>query len=374
MKTATEKNLSTCRPGKLARLRTALLVPACGLFLNLATSAGAAVIDLWTNVSDSTGALQLQNFRYDTATGSFDFNQAVNASSTYNIHTSAEMSAVKVSGDGRYLTMMAQSRKAMVTYDLTTGTFNKTANVTAGTNGRNIWSADGQSYYIVGTSAAGSPGYVAPGSTSVVQLASDTTYSMLDISAHNNNLYFSRGNAIYKYPVEGLPTTAATTTIGTSRQLTGDGWATSGVTYNGFTFLGEQILFALNTTNGQIEAYFNDNLALPNDNWNQVDTVNTSLGSLGSAPLQMSLYDNGDGSAQIFFTSGNVLGTVGWVFDEIAGTWGFGELTHLSTPGSGMTFHGVAVTAVPEPGTWMLLGLGVLVLVIYRVRQRTKSC
>jgi hypothetical protein len=88
----------------------------------------------------------------------------------------------------------------------------------------------------------------------------------------------------------------------------------------------------------------------------------------------MSLYDNADGSAQLFFTSGNVLGTVAWLYDEISGTWGFGELSHLATPGSGMTFHGVAVTAVPEPGTWMLLGLGALVLVIVRVRQRTSLC
>jgi len=374
MKIAQENNLPTRSPRKLSRLKAALLVPACGLLMNLATSSQAAVIDFWANVTDSTGALQLQNFRYDTETSDLDLHQVVNASTTYNVHANAEMSAVKLSGDGRYLTMMAQSRKAMVTYDLTTGAFNKTANVTAGTNGRNIWSQDGQSYYIVGTSAAGSPGYVAPGSTSVVQLATDTTYSMLDISAHNNNLYFSRGNGVYKYPVEGLPTTGATASIGTSRQLTGTGWATTGVTYTGFSFLGEQILFALNTTNGQIEAYFNDNLALPNDNWNLFDTVGTSLGGLGAAPLQMSLYDNADGSAQLFFTSGNVLGTVAWLYDEISGTWGFGELSHLATPGSGMTFHGVAVTAVPEPGTWMLLGLGALVLVIVRVRQRTSLC
>jgi len=374
MKTAEEKNLPTRRQRKLARLRTALLAPACGLLLSLATSTEAAVIDLWANVSDSTGALQLQNFRYDTASGSFDFNQVVNASSTYNIHANAEMSAVKVSGDGNYLTMMSASRKGMVTYNLTTGTFNKTANVTMGSNGRNIWSPDGQSYYIVGTSDGGpsSPGYVAAGATTATQVAT-TTYSMFDINYYNNNLYFSRGAAIYKFPTEGLPTTA-TTTIGTSRQLTGTGWTTTGVSYNGFSFLGEQILFALNTTNGQIEAYFNDNLALPNDNWDQVDTVSTSLGSLGSAPLQMSLYDNGDGSAQLFFTSGNVLGTVGWLYDEITGTWGFGELTHLSTPGSGMTFHGVAVTAVPEPGTWMLLGFGALFLVIFRIRRGARSC
>lgn len=371
MKIAKENNLQTSNHRKLSRLKSALLVPACGLFLNFAASSQAAVIDLWANLANSDGALQLQNYQYDTATGNFELSQIVNASATYNIHGSVELSAVHLSGDGKYLTMMSASRKGMVAYDLATGTFSKTVNVTTGTNGRNVWSPDGQSFYIVGTSAVGSPGYVESGGTTATPLSS-TTYSMLDIGYYNNALFFSRGAAIYKYPIDGLPTTTATGSIGTTRQLTGTGWG-SGVTYNGFSFLGEQILFVLNTTNSQIEAYFNDSLTLPNDNWDLFDTVSTRFTdlNLGAEPIQISLYDNGDGSAQLFFTSGDALGTVAWLFNEETGTWGFSDISLISEAPSGMNFHGIV--AVPEPSTWILCALGVAVFVVRFFRRRTQS-
>lgn len=333
-----------------------------GVLLSFTGQGGAATLhDVYvTAYSTADGGRTSEIIRYSwDSSASSAIRQASDVIPTgYRLSNASNRSQTTLSGDGKSLSLVMFHTNTAVTtnyftsFNLGTRSFDTTTAVT-NSNYNQIWSPDGQRFYAVGTTGTNaSPGYAEYGASSVTPLRTNQL-TMNSVGFHNNRIYASRTAAtgILQFQNAGLSTASGTWTT-----LSGNGWDTS-TNYGQFAFLGEQHLFVTDATNEMIRVFYNESAGTPTAGWNLLTMISTT--STGTSAL--SLIDQGDGGARLFFSGTDKFGTVTW-----NGT-GFEGLAILGTAPDGYTFQGMV--AVPEPGGLLLCGVGGALLVSLRRRK-----
>lgn len=332
---------------------------AVGLLLSITGQGWAATLyDVYVtafSTADSGRSSEIVRYSWDSSAASATRQSSDIIPDGFRITSTANRSLSTLSGDrGSISFVMFDTDTAVTTnyftsYNLSTGVFDTTTAVT-NSNYNQVWSPNGQGFYATGTTGTGaSPGYAAYGASSVTPLRS-SQLTLNSMGFYNNRLYASRNSAtgILQFQNVGLSTTAGTWTT-----LSGNGWSDT-INYGQFAFLGEHHLFVTDSTNNMIRVFHNESAGSPTAGWNLLTMISTA----SNGTTSLSLIDQGNGEARLFFSGTNQFGTVTWDGTQ------FGEIDILGTAPEGYTFQGMV--AVPEPSGLLLCGAGGALLCLRR--------
>ncbi len=296
---------------------------------------------------------------------------------TGNASTEGELT---LSTDGQYLAFAGYDLAAggangsavirvVGSVNVTTGAVDTSTRLTiastySGASGviRGAATQDGTQFWLSGNNSSGTSG-----GTRLAALGANTSSTIQNTIANtravaifNGQLYTSTSaGTVGVYTVgTGVPTGAATPAILPA------GAEFTASAYNSFYFTpdGQRLFVTTGLTTNSIQAF-----VLTAGNWTLDKTFD--IGATGSN--QITAFTLGTVTS-LFYTAGdgtgaNTLRTV--AFDS--GTDAFGLQTTLATAAANETFKGLALvgTAVPEPATSVLMGLGLL-LGVQRLRRR----
>lgn len=366
-----------------------------GMTLAGALQAHAVIYDVYVTTSERGAGTPvggaLVAYQFDTELGEF-----VGTSGSYNYPIgngpiSREYGAASLTGNGKYIvfTTYDPSYNYINRFDLTSKELINVAQTPRGSGRstyRSVWSPDGENFWAVGNNNGASPAYFGLGLTEDPTLIRNATAQMNSITYFNNRLYITRGgfsnSGIWEFNSPGLPTTRPPSSPANTTLLSGSGWGSTD-TYGAMAFYNLSLdsettvalAFITNATYNTIDLFGNIYVDgnLSTSTWNLMSSVSTVVEGYGLAPLQLSLVDEGD-SVRLFFTTNtndnddlglSTVGTVTWNL-----TNGFGDVKILANSDS-VAFSGVvAITAIPEPGTVMLVVLGMSVVLFFMRRKR----